>query len=48
MLSFIVVVGGLIFLGAPGAVPYRLLLSVTLTLLQIWRGRPADHIEAPP
>ncbi|WP_298240470.1 AI-2E family transporter [uncultured Bradyrhizobium sp.] len=48
MLSFIAVVGGLVFLGAPGVVLGPLLLAVTLTLLQIWRGRAAAPTEARP
>lgn len=39
MLSFIAVVGGLVLMGAPGVVLGPLLLAVTLTLVQIWRGR---------
>lgn len=48
MLSFIAVVGGLVFMGAPGVVLGPLLLAVTLTLLQIWRDRAAAAIDAPP
>ncbi|WP_049831941.1 AI-2E family transporter [Bradyrhizobium japonicum] len=48
MLSFIAVVGGLVFIGAPGVVLGPLLLAVTLTLVQIWRSRAAASIDAPP
>ncbi|GGI21174.1 AI-2E family transporter [Bradyrhizobium guangdongense] len=48
MLSFIAVVGGLVLMGAPGVVLGPLLLAVTLTLVQIWRGRLAAPIDAPP
>lgn len=47
MLSFIAVVGGLVFMGTPGVVLGPLLLGLTLTLLQIWRGRAAAPIDAP-
>lgn len=45
MLSFIAVVGGLVFMGAPGVVLGPLLLAITLTLVQIWRGRAAASID---
>lgn len=48
VLSFIAVVGGLVFLGAPGVVLGPLMLAVTLTLVQIWRDRAAAAIGAPP
>ncbi|UGX97975.1 AI-2E family transporter [Bradyrhizobium barranii subsp. barranii] len=48
MLSFIAVVGGLVFIGAPGVVLGPLLLAVTLTLVEIWRSRAAASIDAPP
>jgi predicted PurR-regulated permease PerM len=48
LLSFIAVVGGLIFMGAPGVVLGPLLLAVTLTLAQIWLGRAATPIDAQP
>ena len=47
MLSFVAIVGGLIFFGTPGVVLGPLLVAVTLTLLEIWRGRPAEHAEPP-
>jgi len=47
MLSFIAVVGGLVLMGAPGVVLGPLLLALSLTLLQIWRGRAAAPIDAP-
>jgi predicted PurR-regulated permease PerM len=47
VLSFIAVVGGLVFLGAPGVVLGPLLLAVTLTLVQVWRDGAAA-IAAPP
>lgn len=48
VLSFIAVVGGLVFMGAPGVVLGPLLLAVTLTLVQIRRSRAAAPIGAPP
>ena len=48
MLSFIAVVGGLIFLGTSGVVLGPLVLAVTLTLVQIWRGRGVAPNEAAP
>ncbi|MCS3726046.1 AI-2E family transporter [Bradyrhizobium betae] len=48
MLSFIAVVGGLVFMGTPGVVLGPLLLAVTLTLLQVWRGRATIPIDASP
>lgn len=48
MLSFIAVVGGLVLIGAPGVVLGPLLVAVTLTLVQIWRGRTAALIDAQP
>lgn len=47
MLSFIAVVGGLIFLGAPGVVLGPLILVITLTLVEIWHERAAVHSEGP-
>jgi predicted PurR-regulated permease PerM len=47
MLSFIAVVGGLIFLGAPGVVLGPLILVITLTLLEIWRQRASEQSEGP-
>lgn len=48
MLSFIAVVGGLILLGTSGVVLGPLVLAVTLTLVQIWRGRGVAPNEAAP
>ncbi|WP_271607251.1 AI-2E family transporter [Bradyrhizobium sp. CCBAU 11434] len=46
MLSFIAVVGGLVFMGTPGVVLGPLLLALTLTLLQIRRDRAATAMGA--
>ena len=43
VLSFIAVLGGLIFLGAPGLVLGPLILVITVTLVEIWRERPAGQ-----
>jgi predicted PurR-regulated permease PerM len=45
MLSFVAVIGGLIFFGAPGVVLGPLLVAVTLILVEIWRGRQAEYGE---
>jgi predicted PurR-regulated permease PerM len=39
LLSFVAVVGGLVVLGAPGIVLGPLVVAMTLTLAEIWRGR---------
>jgi predicted PurR-regulated permease PerM len=44
--SFVAVVGGLMLLGAPGVVLGPLIVAVTLTLIEIWRQRAADRVEA--
>lgn len=44
--SFIAVVGGLMLLGAPGVVLGPLIVAVSLTLIEIWRQRAADRVEA--
>ena len=46
VLSFIAVVGGLMLLGAQGVVLGPLIVAVTLTLIEIWRQRTVDRIEA--
>jgi predicted PurR-regulated permease PerM len=46
VLSFIAVVGGLMLLGAPGVVLGPLIVAVSLTLIEIWRQRAADRVEA--
>ncbi|MDI2074974.1 putative PurR-regulated permease PerM [Bradyrhizobium japonicum] len=48
MLSFIAVVGGLVFMGTPGVVLGPLLLALTLTLLQIRRDRAATAMGVTP
>jgi predicted PurR-regulated permease PerM len=37
--SFIAIVGGVILLGAPGVVLGPLVVSISLTLMEIWKGR---------
>lgn len=47
LLSFVAVVGGLMVLGAPGLVLGPLVVAVTLTLADIWRGRASEPSDAP-
>ncbi|MBI5264243.1 MAG: AI-2E family transporter [Bradyrhizobium sp.] len=46
MLSFIAVVGGLFALGTTGIVLGPLLVTITLTLVDIWRARSAEAADA--
>jgi predicted PurR-regulated permease PerM len=44
--SFIAIVGGVILLGAPGLVLGPLVVSISLTLMEIWKGRNSDAAES--
>ena len=42
--SFIAIVGGVILLGAPGVVLGPLVVSISLTLMEIWKGRDFEPV----
>jgi predicted PurR-regulated permease PerM len=45
--SFIAIVGGVILLGAPGVVLGPLIVSISLTLMEIWKARDFEPMERP-
>ena len=42
--SIIAIVGGVILLGAPGVVLGPLVVSISLTLMEIWKGRDFEPV----
>jgi len=43
--SFVAVVGGVILLGAPGVVLGPLVVSLSLSLMEIWKARNLQRVE---
>ena len=42
--SFIAIVGGAILMGTPGVVLGPLIISISLTLIEIWKRRNSERV----